>query len=62
MTKIVQKKKSPLPTPRKMQLSIEETRDLLLPYAEHAPLRWKAFDTFHPWERGIPSHGSSLML
>jgi len=36
--------------PRKMQLSIEETWDLLLPYAdhaEHAPLRQKTFDTFH---------------
>jgi len=38
-----------------MQLSIEETRDLLLPHAEHAehaPFRWKSFDTFHPREKG----------
>jgi hypothetical protein len=72
MTKIVGKKKSPLPPPGKMQLSIEEARDLLLPYAEHAEhvlphaehaqLRWKTFDTFHPGERGIPSDGSSLTL
>jgi len=49
----------------KMQLSIEDTRDLLLPHAEHAehaPFRWKTFDTFHPRERGIPSDGSSLMF
>jgi hypothetical protein len=64
------KKKSPLSQTGKMQLSIEETRDLVLPYAEHllphaehpehAPLRWKTFDTFHPWGKGYSIHGKGV--